>query len=509
MNHRSARTTSFSTKPLPLALAALLGVATLAYMGGAVEPSPPATDRPGHLSTRQVHQQLGELARFSIMTGDPDAPTSWRHGASRDPNTWERVPVVATDREDIVAVRMDGSIIHDERYLVPPDATVAITDREVEILSTLPTLRSVELLEVEITPAQVITLATHPHLQVLTLQSRSVTNDVLQGIGRMKNLRVLAVRKGQIDATGLRHLQSLRNLVALELSGTALDDTTLAGVSDMPWLRFLRLGGDLTDAGFVHLAPLQSLEGLRVDHGNVEGTGLKHLRPDTLRELTLSRTMSDDGLITVGRFTNLRELNIGGSRITDKGIAGLRNLRKLERLSVARASVTGAGLDYLTALRWGEFRGAGITSEGMKSFAGLVELEYLGLDGTRIDSDALKHLRGLRNLVKLGARRTKIGNESLRDLDSLHSLEHLDLSWCSELDDGAAPFLGKMTSLKFLELEETKMTEAALLHFKGLRNLKGLSFPDNTGNVRDSEEFKSLQLALPELRISVSPSFGR
>ncbi len=508
MNRRSARTAILSTKPWPLAIAALLGTAGLASTGGAAEPPPSETDRPARLTTRQLHQQLGKPARFSITTGDPDAPTSWRYGASRDPNTWERVPLVVTDREDIVAIRFNGRLTEEDHTRVP-FVVFDITDRQVEILAKLPTLRSLTLIEAGITAEQLRTLSSLPQLQVLALEGCHISNVGLQWIGQMKELRSLTMHRARIDPAGVKYLESLRNLVRLDLVDAHLDDTILAGLSALTWLRFLRLEGVFTDAGIAHLAPLESLEGLHVGQGNAEGTGLKHLRPDTLRELTLRRTVSDEGLSAVARFTHLRTLTISGPNATDKGIAELGNLRSLESLNAAYTTIKGAGLQHLTALKRADFENAGITSEGIRSFAGLVELEYLGLNGTRIDGDALTHLRGLRTLVRLDARRTKIGNESLRDLDSLHSLEHLDLTACSELDDGAAPFLGKMTSLKYLELEDTKLTEVALPHFKGLRNLKGLSFPDKSGNVRDSEEFKSLRRALPELRIHLWPCFGR
>ena len=225
MNRRLARTTMFLTKPLALALAALLGTAGLAYMGRVAEPSAPETNGPGPLSPRQLHQQLGEPARFSIMAGDPDAPTSWRHGASRDPNTWDRVPVVATDREDIVAIRFNGRLTEEKRTRLPV-VVFDITDRQVEILANLPTLRSVTPIHAGITAEQLRTLSSHPQLQVLALEGCHISNDGLQWIGQMKELRSLTMHRARIDPAGLKYLESLRNLVRLDLVDADVDGST-------------------------------------------------------------------------------------------------------------------------------------------------------------------------------------------------------------------------------------------------------------------------------------------
>ncbi len=490
----------------------------------------------GGVSPEQLRKSLGEPARFGVDVGDPNAPREWRYW-QRDPDTWTRsrdnpsepcrilfgpaspsrpeqdshIGDVRPDldgrgpayRNTILSVKFQGSLYNDETYTLPAGTVFHVTDHQIEVLSKLTTLRNLELIKAGVTPEQLKTLSSHPTLESLILEGSNVTNEGLRWVGKMKELRSLAIRGEPIDGTGLKHLARLPKLVAFELAGR-VDDDTLAGLSGLSSVRFLDLTGQMTDLGLAQLAPLKSLNALRVGRSNVEGTGLKHLCPDTLRKLQLWTRMSDEGLIAVGRFHGLRKLDCSDSPVSDKGIEGLRDIHKLEWLVARHTNINGAGLEHLMGLRWLELGDSKTTSESLKFCAGLVHLEYLGLERTRIDGNCLKRLRGLRNLVDLNVRRTAISNDSIRYLDSLVSLRWLDLRGCTAIDDGAAPFLGRLTSLVSLDLRDTQITENALPHLHELSKLRRLCLPLVSENMEDSKVLNNLRLALPQCTIGYS-----
>jgi hypothetical protein len=84
---------------------------------------------------------------------------------------------------------------------------------------------------------------------------------------------------------------------------------------------------------------------------------MKHLRGFTqLQELDLSGTkVSDDGLEQLKGFTRLQYLCLKGTRVSDTGLEHLKGLAQLQNLDLSRTKVSDAGLEHLkglTQLQW-------------------------------------------------------------------------------------------------------------------------------------------------------------
>jgi len=89
-------------------------------------------------------------------------------------------------------------------------------------------------------------------------------------------------------------------------------------------------------------------------------------------------------------------LNLAKTKISDAGLAKLKNLKNLNRLHLEQTAVGDAGVARLS---------------------GADNLEYLNLYGTKVSDAGLKHLQGLKNLKKVFAWQTQVtqaGAESLR-----------------------------------------------------------------------------------------------
>jgi hypothetical protein len=85
--------------------------------------------------------------------------------------------------------------------------------------------------------------------------------------------------------------------------------------------------------------------------GDRELEAIAALAPQTVW-LDLSGTsVTDAGLATVARFTNLTRLHLNQTAITDSGVARLSKLQQLEYLNLYGTAVTDAGLSSLTDLR--------------------------------------------------------------------------------------------------------------------------------------------------------------
>jgi YHS domain-containing protein len=84
---------------------------------------------------------------------------------------------------------------------------------------------------------------------------------------------------------------------------------------------------------------------------------------------------------------NIRWLDLGGTQVTDAGLPTLMRMTNLTRLHLERTKLTDAGLAKLAALN---------------------ELEYLNLYGTEISDAGIENLQGLPKLRQLYLWRTKV-----------------------------------------------------------------------------------------------------
>lgn len=105
--------------------------------------------------------------------------------------------------------------------------------------------------------------------------------------------------------------------------------------------------------------------------------------------------ITDADLECLDGFTNLRELNLFGTQVTNDGlqhVGGQTNLRKL----------------WLSETR--------VTDDGLEHLRGLTELQSLDLAGTRVTDTGLNHVKGLISLQWLNLYQTEITDKSVKKL---------------------------------------------------------------------------------------------
>jgi hypothetical protein len=105
--------------------------------------------------------------------------------------------------------------------------------------------------------------------------------------------------------------------------------------------------------------------------------------------------VTDDDLVTVAKFKDLRALTLNGTQVTDAGLAHLRGLKQLEALDLGLTRITSAGLKHLRKLE---------------------NLRVLNLLNTDVTDAGLRHLEALPNLAQVNLERTATTPKGLADL---------------------------------------------------------------------------------------------
>lgn len=155
-----------------------------------------------------------------------------------------------------------------------------------------------------------------------------------------------------------------------------------------------------------------------------------------LSVLNLHGPVTDAAMPDIGAFNSLTCLRLNDSQITDKGLQHLERLTALSMLELANTAVTDAGLKHLK---------------------GLHEMVHLTLTGTAVSGQGLAHLRRMNKLWALNLDGTKIDDRGLGNFEEFEALRNV----------------------RFLYLENTKITDAGLAHLAAMKTAEGFSLSGN------------------------------
>jgi Leucine-rich repeat (LRR) protein len=241
----------------------------------------------------------------------------------------------------------------------------------------------------------------------------------------------------------------------------------------------------VTDAEMLDLARLPQLQRLDLSHTRITDDGLLYLKPlKEVQDLNLlyAEQITDQGMAAVKEWKNLKRLNLRGTRIFDGTMAILSGLTQLESLDIAYTQVTDNGLDALVPLTHLKELSIGRSKVGKNALEVLrllPTLEYLDLGGphpgpggyrttagTPMDDDVPGAISELKQLRVLKLSYSQIRADGLRLLASLDQVSKLSLTGCPRVDDGALAELAKWKSLKYLDVQETSVTEQGVAHLE-------------------------------------------
>jgi internalin A len=202
-------------------------------------------------------------------------------------------------------------------------------------------------------------------------------------------------------------------------------------------------------------------------------------------------------------LSNIEELTVclGGSDLTDAGLAALGCLKAIDELGLSSTAVTDAGLKNLVGVRvrcLGLRDCAGVTDAALASIARMKGLRAVILDGTRVTDAGMERLAALSDLEWVFLDGTAVTDAGVKRLMRLRGLRGLSLCGTKVTDAGLRE-VGSLSDLKYLFLDGTAVTDATLRRLEGLHGLFSLSL-HNCPNVTD-EGVARLKKALPNCLI--------
>lgn len=216
----------------------------------------------------------------------------------------------------------------------------------------------------------------------------------------------------------------------------------------------------LTNEGMSRLKNLKHLKSLAVNMVGFDDVsfldGIDNLE-------TYMGMFADEGLPRLEKLPHVRELGIGGfwgnPKITNAGLAHLKNFKALQILHLS---------------------GCDITNDGLENLATLKGLRYLSLFRTRISDGGLEHLKRLDGLRELHLEGTQISGTGLGQLSQLPDLVSINLN-SSKVSDAELAQVKALARLESLFLAQNKaITDAGLMHLKGNANLRNLNLHETS-----------------------------
>jgi len=302
-----------------------------------------------------------------------------------------------------------------------------VTDRGVEHLKSLPSLRAVNLRKRDfdrkhppITDAATVHLKAIQSLEQVSLCADGLSDQGLINLAQLSRLKHVELPMPHYldpksyltpyTEKGIKELARLGSLEELFLAGPGVTDAAMAHIAQLVNLRSLNLFAcPISDAGLAKLAALKALEDLTMmGDSDVTIGGLNKLNClDRLTNLRVHSLGEDGAPLQIGGLTELEYLMIfteKGSTFRDPDLACLANLKRLKWVQMGTGQgITDAGMAHLSGLRAMDrlvIGGPGVTDRGLAVLANMPRLNLVTFNGNFTD-EGLRHLEGLRGLQYL------------------------------------------------------------------------------------------------------------
>lgn len=253
-----------------------------------------------------------------------------------------------------------------------------VTDAGLAHLAGLTGLTHIDLREVKLTGRGVSHLAALPALSELDLDTPQVTDEVTAALGAAGKLHTLYAQSRRrpardtdihemwlshtpISDAAVKHLVALPNLTWLDLGGTRVTDSGMEALAGHAKLESLAVSGtEVTDAGIMSLISSNSLKYLYLSDEQVTDELLASLTAAHKMHLLMNRAQGAlMPEIRVGSGVNqkvvnayrdqaandpaIRRLSLARTRISDAAVASLADLTDLEELDLTDTKVTDEG----------------------------------------------------------------------------------------------------------------------------------------------------------------------
>jgi Leucine-rich repeat (LRR) protein len=239
-----------------------------------------------------------------------------------------------------------------------------------------------------------------------------------------------------------------RPATAVDFHENTATDACLAALARLPQLQRLRIVSSSKSA----------IVKLIIDSPRITEAGLANLKDlGNLRQLALSgNNITDAALAHLAGLRQLEELTLDGENITDAGLAHVAQLPNLQKLTIAEIDgerITDAGLARLAELKILKSLAIGMywlqsaDTPQKQSMTVLTELN----NSPGISNETLKIIGRLLQLEELYLCSPRIGSEGLKSISDLKNLRVLHLN-CTPLDTAGLSYLAALPQLRTLDL---------------------------------------------------------
>lgn len=415
-----------------------------------------------------------------------------------------------------------------------------ITDEGLKALSSLESLETLDLSRTNVrSPLQLVPTT---NLRELRLEFVPVSNEKLKPLANAHKLRKLSLLGCPIGDSTVERLRNHQQMTDLNLWGTQTTDDSVEPLLTLPSLERLNVANTLISVGsMARLAKLSAkldlrqllsahasepyMARLQTRNGQLTSLNLspdymggeKRQEPltddelklfdgfDSVTSLRLGGTaVTDDGLATIRGFTNLTYLSLS-EHVTDAGLAHLRGMKSLERLEFNRSNISfaalcslfvqGHGKDLSHVLKAGNFRGGRgdypvIGESGLPDPAPLHQRRFFV--GQQIPRMELK--RGSSDLEFFDLGGASLTDQHVSELSMQPKTGALFLD-DNDLTNASLRSLGSMKQLEVLWVGGKKLTGTGLRHLSELPNLHSLWITDASISDKDLAEL----VAFPKL----------
>lgn len=207
----------------------------------------------------------------------------------------------------------------------------------------------------------------------------------------------------------------------------------------------------------------------------------------SLNKLTITQSaLTNDGWLAVGHLTELQQCDLRGCPLNNEqlklAVDGMSKLRALRLSGKSGATIVDDdGLEVLAHCQ--ELKALAldhlwVSEAGLAHLSENAKLTELYLASTLVEDAAMSVVAQLPQLRKLRLAQTSVGAAGMQQLSAL-PIEDLDVSECSQIADDALVSIGKMKSLKRLNLWRDPVTDTGVSELAGLSELQWLNL-DNT-----------------------------
>ena len=231
-----------------------------------------------------------------------------------------------------------------------------ITDQGMQELKNAPGIVDLNLYFAEyVTDEGLAAVKNWKKLKRLNLHGTKVSDTTLDHISGITTLEYLNVGSAMVTDVGIERLAALTKLKELTIGGNELGDPGLQGLRQIPSLTYLDLSGrqgtdsniwaiSMSERGLDAVLSLKELSELRLACTS-KGIGIEGARFATVSAMDVSTAwlekmkslpkleklqlqgcsrVNDDSIHVLAAFPDLREVDLKGTSVTDKGLAALR-----------------------------------------------------------------------------------------------------------------------------------------------------------------------------------------